>query len=106
MTAARRNATFLVAFLAAGLVIAVFVSPFASSSPDGLEKVSEDEGFAGAAEDHGLSGSPLADYGVEGIDHDRVGTGVAGLIGVVVTLAVGAGAFALVRRLRPPDAAA
>ncbi|HEX5944994.1 MAG TPA: PDGLE domain-containing protein, partial [Acidimicrobiales bacterium] len=80
------------------LALAAVVSFYASGDPDGLERVSEDEGFADAATDHDLADGPLADYEVEGVDDDRLSVGVAGVVGVVVTLAVGAGVFRLVRR--------
>jgi len=77
-------------FLLAGVLVSIFVAGFvsfyASSSPDGLEKVAEDKGFLGTAQESANSGSPLADYGVAGIDHDRLSVGLSGLIGVVVTL--------------------
>jgi len=94
---------FVVAGLLVGLGLAIFVSPFASSSPDGLEKVATEEGFDGAAEDHELADGPWADYGVEGVDDERVGTGLAGLIGTLVTFGLGVGVFALIRTLRPKE---
>lgn len=92
----------------AGLVVAValatFLSAFASSSPDGLEKVAADKSLDTEVEDHALADGPLAGYGVEGVDNERVGTGLAGLIGVAVTFAVGFGLFALIKRVRvEPD---
>ncbi len=57
--------------LAVALVLAFFVSPFASSKPDGLEKVAIDQGFDDTAKDHALADAPLADYGVEGVDDAR-----------------------------------
>ena len=55
-------------------------------------------------ETHALAGGPLADYGVEGVDNARVSTGLAGLIGVAVTFAVGFGVFAVIKRVRvEPD---
>ena len=84
--------------LAAGL--ALFVSGFASSSPDGLEKVAGDEGFLQNARDHLFADGPLADYEVRGIDNQRLSTGVSGLVGVLVTFGVGFALFALVRALR------
>lgn len=95
---------FLVAGLLVGLALAIFVSPFASSSPDGLEKVAEEEGFGDAATEHQVADSPLADYGVEGIDDEKVATGVSGLIGVLLTFGIGVGLFAVVRVLRPDPA--
>jgi cobalt/nickel transport system permease protein len=85
------------------LVLAGIVSFYASSSPDGLEKVATDEGFADTARDHDLADSPLADYGVEGVDDARASVGLAGVVGVAATLAVGGALFWLVRR-RDDDA--
>lgn len=90
---------FVVATLIVAVALALFLSPFANGSPDGLEKVAAEEGFDGAARDHDLAESPLADYGVEGVD-DRIGTGLAGVIGVAVTFAIGVGLFALLRARR------
>ena len=84
----RRILGFLGVGLLVTLLVAGVVSSFASSEPDGLEKVSIDEGFDEVAEDHALGDSPLADYGVEGIDDERLGTGLAGVIGVVITIVV------------------
>ncbi|MEU2118648.1 energy-coupling factor ABC transporter permease [Streptomyces sp. NPDC016459] len=82
------------------LVLAGFVSYYASASPDGLEKVAADKGFDAAAEEHAAAGSPLADYGVKGIETERLAGGLAGVIGVGATLAAGTGAFWIVRRRR------
>ena len=91
-------------FLAAGLLVAVglalVVSGFASSSPDGLEKVAEDKGFLDTAKDHLFADSPLADYAVKGVGNERLSTGLSGLIGVLITFGVGWGLFALVRGRR------
>ena len=91
---------FVVAGLLVALGLALFVSPFADSDPDGLTKVAEEEGFAETEQEHDLADSPVAGYEVEGVDDDRVSTGVAGLVGVLVTFGVGVGAFALLRTLR------
>ncbi|KQX57905.1 MULTISPECIES: energy-coupling factor ABC transporter permease [unclassified Streptomyces] len=80
------------------LVLAGFVSFYASASPDGLEKVAADKGIDAKAEDHAAAGSPLADYGVKGIEAPRLSGGLAGVIGVGATLAAGTGAFWVVRR--------
>jgi len=98
---------FLLAGLLIGLGLAVLVSPFASSQPDGLEKVAAEEGFDDAAENHDLADGALADYGVEGVDDARVGTAMAGLIGMLVTFGVGLALFGVVRtRGRPGTPAA
>ncbi|WP_411111406.1 energy-coupling factor ABC transporter permease [Streptomyces sp. c-19] len=82
------------------LVLAGFVSFYASASPDGLEKVAADQGIDAKAQEHAAAGSPLADYGVEGVETARLSGGLAGVIGVGATLAVGTGAFWVVRRRR------
>ena len=83
------------------LLLAAVVSAYASSSPDGLERVAEDEGFVATAEDHALSGSPLADYEVDDVDDDRLAVGAAGAAGVAVTLGAAGGLLWLLRRNRP-----
>ena len=91
-------------FVAGGLLVAIglamLVSGFASSSPDGLNKVAEDHGFAANARQHLFENGPLAGYAVKGVNGDRVSTGISGLIGVLVTFGVGLALFALLRAVR------
>jgi cobalt/nickel transport protein len=79
-------------FLLGGIMVSIFVAGFisyyASSSPDGLEKVAEDKGFLDTAKDSANSDSFLADYGIAGIDNERLSVGLSGLIGVIATLSV------------------
>lgn len=75
------------------LLVAGILSGFAASDPDGLERVAIDEGFEETAEDHALADSPLADYAVEGVENERLSTGLAGVIGVAITLVVAGGLF-------------
>ncbi len=56
----RNNRMFLLVGLVVTIAVAVVVAQFASSSPDGLEYVAEQQGFAETAEDHDLSEAPLA----------------------------------------------
>ena len=67
------------------LILAGVVSFYASSSPDGLEQVAVRIGFIDTAKDHAIGDSPLADYGVKGIENDRVSVGISGIIGVAIT---------------------
>ncbi|TXS55575.1 energy-coupling factor ABC transporter permease [Streptomyces sp. t39] len=89
--------------LVASLVLAGFVSFYASASPDGLEKVASDKGFDRSVEEHAAADSPLADYGVESVSDARLSGGLAGVIGVGATVAVGSGIFRVVRRRRTTD---
>ena len=79
------------------LVVAVF-SPLASSSPDGLERVAENEGFIGLAQE-----SPfqlIADYVFPGIENEAVAAILAGLIGTLTLFGVAYGLAWLVRSRR------
>lgn len=102
----RRN---LLLFVIGGLIVALglafLVSPYASSLPDGLEKVSIDKGFADTAKAHALGGGPLADYGVKGVENEKLSTGLSGVIGVVITFGVAMilfGALRVYRARRKP----
>jgi cobalt/nickel transport system permease protein len=95
----RRILGFLGIGLLATLLVAGVASGFASSEPDGLERISIDEGFDETAEDHTLADLPLADYGVEGVEDERLGTGLAGIIGVAITLVATIGLLYGVRSL-------
>lgn len=79
--------------LAASLLLAGVVSYYASSSPDGLEKVAEDIGFIDSAEDSAVADSPLSDYGVSGVADERLSVGLAGVVGVLLTAAIAFGLF-------------
>ncbi len=113
MTAStQRRWTFWIGFVIVTLIIAGGVSYLASSSPDGLDsatlkgcEVVEVDGteelhgdcIAQHAGDHAMAASPLADYAVAGKD----GTGgLAGIVGVVVTVAVAGGLFWVIARSR------
>jgi PDGLE domain len=91
---------FVVGGLLVVIGLAMLVSGFASSSPDGLNKVAEDHGIAANARRHLFENGPLAGYAVKGVGNDRLGTAISGLIGVLVTFGVGMVLFALVRVLR------
>ncbi|MDN5747970.1 MAG: PDGLE domain-containing protein [Pseudonocardia sp.] len=109
----RRATGFFAGFLLVALLIAGGLSYLASGDPDGLDTVTltgcelsaDGEPVAGTciaqnAGDHALADSPFADYAVGGGE----GTvGLAGIVGVVVTLIVAGGIFWLLRSRRPTD---
>jgi cobalt/nickel transport system permease protein len=90
--------------LVTSLVLAGFVSFYASADPDGLEKVAADKGIDRTVEEHAAADSPLADYGVKDVSDARLSGGLAGVIGVGTTVALGSGVFYVVRRRRSEDA--
>ena len=78
-----------IGLIAAGLGIALFItlfSPFASSSPDGLERVAEDKGFSGVAD------SPpyelISDYVFPWVGNEDLATILSGIVGVLIVAAV------------------
>ena len=90
--------TFLISGFIASLFLAGVVSFYASSHPDGLEKVAEDIGFIETAKENTNADGVLADYGVKGVDNERLSVGAAGVIGVITTGVISTGLFMLVRR--------
>jgi len=101
MTPYNRN-TLLVGILVA-VVIGGFVSYFASSSPDGLEKTQED--MAAAEPPHAPAApppSPFAEYNLKGLPEGFLSNAAAGVAGSLLVLGVLLGVgYALKRRRRP-----
>jgi PDGLE domain len=91
---------FTILALAVAVGLATAVSPYASSSPDGLERVAEDKAFIDRGELHPVQEeSPIPDYAFPGFDNARVATGVAGFVGALGVFALGYGlAYAIRRR--------
>jgi hypothetical protein len=86
---------FTILALAVAVGLALAVSPYASSSPDGLERVATDKGFAAEARHHD---SPAPGYAFPGIDDPKLATGVAGFAGTLLVFGLGYGLAAVVRR--------
>jgi cobalt/nickel transport protein len=84
--------------LALSLVLAGGLSYYASSQPDGFEKSAGEIGFLDTAEESPLKDSPLAEYGVAGVENERLSGGLAGVIGVASTAAISFGIFYALRR--------
>lgn len=96
---------FVIVAVAVAVGLATAVAPFASSSPDGLEKVATDKAFIDKGELHSLQeDSPIPDYAFPGIENERVATGVAGSVGTLGVFAVGFGVGYLLRRRGAPSA--
>ncbi len=97
-----RNRALLVAGLGTALLIAVFLSPFASKDPDGLDRVSKDLQFdKKELEDkpaHKLPFYQVFDqYALRGVP-ESVGTPIAGLVGTLVAFGLAWGAGKLLVR--------
>jgi len=79
-----------IALIAGGIGLALIItlfSPFASSNPDGLERVAEDKDFLHHAE--GPSFEIIPDYAVPGIHNERLATILSGIIGVLIVAVIG-----------------
>jgi hypothetical protein len=87
----------LVVGIGIALLITLF-SPLASSEPDGLEKVAENEGFIAEAEDAPYE--VIADYVLPWVDNEDLATILAGIIGVFIVAAIALSAAFLLWRLR------
>jgi cobalt/nickel transport system permease protein len=98
-----QSATLWITGLVTSLVLAGFVNFYASASPDGLEKVAADHGIDKKTQEHAAAGTPLADYGVKDVGNARLSGGLAGVIGVGVTVVAGGTIFRAVRRRRTDD---
>jgi cobalt/nickel transport protein len=92
-----RNRAFMISGLGIALLIAVFLSPFASSNPDGLDRVAQDQGFEKKAAEEPIAHKlpfyqVFEEYQLRGVP-EQIATPAAGLIGTLVVfgLAWGAG---------------
>jgi len=91
-----RRETFLA--LGIALAIAIFLSPFASSWPDGLEKVAKDLGFIEKGEGAEVLKAPIPDYKFPGLDSEGVSTALSGTLGTLAMFGIGFGVARLLRR--------
>jgi cobalt/nickel transport system permease protein len=91
---------FVLAGLVVALALAFGVSRYASSQPDGLEKVAADRGLDTNATAHPLAGGPFVGYETRGVKDPEVTTGVAGVVGVVTSFLIAGGLARMVVRRR------
>ncbi|MGI8511909.1 MAG: PDGLE domain-containing protein [Solirubrobacteraceae bacterium] len=92
---------FTVLALAVAVGLATAISPFASASPDGLEKVAEKKKFLDDGKLHSVQDdSPIPDYAFPGVDNEKVATGLAGFTGTLGVFAIGYGVAFVLRRRR------
>lgn len=99
-----RNRAFVISGLGIALLIAVFLSPFASSNPDGLDRVSQDHGFEKKASEEPIAHRLpfyhiFAEYKLRGVP-EQVATPAAGLTGTLVVFGLAWGAGKILVRNR------
>ena len=79
------------------IALALFVAPFASGWPDGLETVAAALGFDTRALSVPVLPAPVADYRVPGIGSLPVATALAGVVGAVLVFGVSLAVFRAVQ---------
>jgi len=86
--------------LVVALILGGLISLFASSFPDGLERVAENLGFIEKEKGEPTLKSLIPDYAIPGIKNEKLATSIAGIVGTLVVFSVGYGAAVLIRHLR------
>jgi len=90
--------------LGISLLLVLFLSPFASTSPDGLEKVAETRGFSERGENRTFwKYPPLPDYAIPWIKSEKVSKAVSGLIGTLAIFFIVLGVGRLFKKTKPPS---
>ncbi|OGP95657.1 MAG: hypothetical protein A2157_09295 [Deltaproteobacteria bacterium RBG_16_47_11] len=96
----RRLDGFVLIGLGITLLLVLFLSPFASTSPDGLEKMAETKGFAAQGESWKFwKYAPLTDYAIPGIKNEKVSTALSGLIGTLAIFLIALGVGKLIQKI-------
>lgn len=95
-----RNRAFVIAGLGTALLIGVFLSPFASSDPDGLDRVAQDLEFDNKASEETVAQKlpfygVFEEYAIRGVP-EAVATPLAGLVGTLATFGLAWGVGKLV----------
>ena len=85
--------------LGLSLLMALFLSPFASSSPDGLEKIAQAKGFS-HWEATLWNHAPLRDYTIPWIEDKKMSTAFSGMIGTLSIFLTTLGIGKLLRKKR------
>jgi ABC-type Fe3+ transport system permease subunit len=82
----RTSRRWWIAGIAIAVLVVVLLSPLASSDPDGLERVAEEQGFIDQATN--LIGGLLGDYAIPGIGNEALSTILSGLLGIALVVGV------------------
>ena len=99
----KTNKGFIIAALAICLVIAFFLSPFASSSPDGLEKAAEELGFLDLGEALVWGHSIMPDYSIPFLGDGPISGMVSGVIGTLILFGLGWGVGTVLKRRKASE---
>ena len=83
------NRKDIVIGLIIAVIVAFFLSPLASSWPDGLERVAHDYGFIAKGELGSVLKSPIPDYVFPGLKNEKLGVSISGFLGTVIIFVAG-----------------
>jgi hypothetical protein len=86
---------FTIIALAVAIGLATAASPFASTSPDGLNRVADDHAFSDTGK---TQTGPIEGYAFPGVHNERLAKGLAGFTGTVLVFALGFGLVKIARR--------
>ena len=90
---------FIYIGLGISLLLALLLSPFASPSPDGLEKVAETKGFSEKGEGWTFwKHAPFSAYTLPWIKNEKVSTALSGLIGTLAIFFIALGIGRVIKR--------
>ena len=93
----KKNTWFIVVALFVCLLIGFLLSPFASSSPDGLESAAKKFGFLHLGEVSVWAHSLMPDYSIPLLGETKLSGMVAGVIGTLALFGLGWGMGAILR---------
>ncbi len=95
----RRLNGFIWIGLGIALLLALFLSPFATTSPDGLEKMAGTKGFSEKGESSKFwKYAPLPDYAIPWIKNAKVSTALSGLTGTLAIFLIAMGFAKLIKK--------
>ena len=90
--------------LGLSLLMALFLSPHGSPSPDGLEKVAETRGFKDREESSALwRYALLKDYALPWIRDEKISKAISGFIGTLAIFFIGLGVGKCLKRSRTKE---
>ena len=101
--AKKSNTGFVVVALFICLIIAFLLSPFASSSPDGLEKAAERLGFLHLGEVLAWGHSLMPGYTIPLLGEKPISGMAAGLVGTLVLFGLGWGLGTVLKRRKSSE---
>lgn len=64
------------------VLLVIFIAPYATKHPDGLERIAQDKGFLGKEE--ARLPAVISGYSFPGIKNERLSVVIAGILGIAI----------------------